>query len=59
MNSNRGFYQKRIGSYVILWQMIAEYFSWCLADLCSVLYILVGITVVVKSMGAESFNTVA
>jgi hypothetical protein len=53
MNSNRGFYQKRIGSYVILWQMIAEYLSWCLADLRSVLYILVGITVVVKKYGGR------
>jgi len=59
MNSYRGFYRKWIRSFAILCQMIAEYFSRCLADLGSVSYILVGTTDVVKKHGAESFNTVA
>jgi hypothetical protein len=36
--------------------MCAEYFGWCLAELGSVSYILVGITVVLKRR-AKSFNT--
>jgi len=57
VNSYRGFYQKLIQSLVILCQMIAEYYIWCLAHLGSVSYILVGTTVVVRKHGAKSFNT--
>jgi hypothetical protein len=48
MNSDYGFYQKQVWSFAFPYLMIAEYLNRCLADLDSVSYILVGITVVVE-----------
>jgi len=48
MDSDHSFYQKLIQFVPIVCQMSAEYFGRCLAELGSVSYILVGITVDVK-----------